>query len=446
MISSLIELFPSSNVLNVRLPIWVFNEKEEKELASYYPELDLIFLPPLDKIINGDLFTRLNKFGFNKEDLKAYQFVNEVPHALLNQSGVGIQLVLLEEFQLEEFIKIKDILSNSKQITDETIESLRYSWNTLYKLDTDKKILFTRSVEVHEAFASFCLYKISDIMFKGKRDIIGKIIEEDLKQRDKELGNGKMFQFWKKLLWIEKEFGIKTAFDSIKLALNTSPFAISYLHRFNKLPAEINPRARFEMICRDLEKHGGKAKEFISEVNSQAAIKIKEDVKKIETAKWLRLMLGDEKLLLLGPSYLITYNLKKQISENNIMDTTYRFTPLIIKEALPGYWKEFKKGETKRQVRHPVKGDLTLEIMEEVAYTERISSALFVTFMLSVLKDQFLAGEIHCLKRSFDWCLTKRVKTYSNGWDKFRERKCSECVYYRLVNNLKSGKEILVSF
>lgn len=452
MIYRLNELFPSSPIMDIQLYLDFLNEqvggkkakkREGTILAQFFPELDLTFYLPLKRVLDHEIYELLAKSGLGIEDLEDYRIPHEASHAFLETTGAGIQRVLLEDWQIQEFHKAMRIVSGS--MTEESVSLLRASKMNIQEFKTIQEMLHSRTIELNEAFANFCVVMSCE---KEKKTVFTRLVENDLRRHDSELAEqhpgkqGKSLQLWKELFWIYRNFGLQTVIDTVKFALNVPIYTSYYISKFGNLFAGINPRARFDLARRALEKEGSLAAKEIAEEATQSALKIKDEMSKLEKEKILRFILGGEEVALISPVYIIMCNLEEKLVFDLPLKEPLRSSSMIIEEAPPGYIKEARKGETKRRLYHWFEGDLVLLQREDVSYTQRISAALETLLLLSVLKDQVLSGEVHCLKRSFSSCQTKHVGRYDDGVDKFKLLKCTECQAYKLVENARKIMEI----
>jgi len=439
MIHSLSELFPSSPISNVEFPAHLLRGTEDQggnrlgkiPLAQFFPGLDVTFYPPLSRTLNEEALRVLNRAGLDRKDIEMYRTAHDGSHSFLENTGVGVQQLMLEDRQVEIFAYAMKPASES--LTDESIGILRMAREDIRTLKKIAELIFSRSEELNEAFAGFCSIISTD---ERKKEVVENIVEADLKKRDSDLakrgGQGRFLQLWKEISWIYRQFGIDTVVDCVEFALNIPVFASEYINRYGNFFAGINPKARFDIVRRVLEKGGIKEKEEIAEEANKSSSEIRGRVSRLEGERILRILVGDQEVVLVGPSYLAVRNFKGELLFKLPLSYT-RPSSIIIEEALPGYWKEAMKGETKRAIRHPLEGDLTLIMREDVGYTRRISGSLETAFLFSVLKDQALDGEVPCLKRGFRRCQTKHLGRREKGWDKFGELKCPECPDYEAV-------------
>lgn len=443
------EIFSSSSdlIMNVDFPIdfSAQDKKTELDLAQFFPELDLTFYPPLNRIINNETWKIINEAGLDKDDIETFRIAHDGSHSFLEITGIGVQRILLEDFQVQNFVEAMSIVS--KSMTEESVDSLKRIKENIQKLKKIEEMLHSRSIELNEAFAGLWSFLAAP---KEKKEVFKRVIEGYLQELDqKALKHGKQgryLQLWKELLWILKNFGPATVIDSVKYALNIPIITSFYLLEFDTFFANINPRARFDFTRRSLEKDRIEGKKKIAEKAIESTAIIMDEVSKVwevKKAKFLlELLLGEEKISLIGPWYFTAHNLKKELKIDLFFSRIpIRRSSLIIREAPLAYWRESLKEETKRKFRHWMEGDLMLDIREDVGYTRHISNGIYTTFLFSVLKDQAYKGKVVCLNQGFRQCKAVSLGRTEDGRDKFRELKCVGCEAYKLVKHAKKIAE-----
>ena len=440
MINSLKEIFPITPILNVDLPIPLKSEKETV-ISQFLSPLDLTYYSPHNELV--PIIEHLIRRGLSAEHLELFRKIHEGGHGFLALSGLGIQQSLLESWQLQDYIKAITIVSG--KINEESYELVEELWKDMEKINIVKNKIYSRSIELHEAFAGFCT-TVCPIEEKSEFKSLSEININWWVDK----GYRETLRFYKDFMWINKKFGLDTLINSLKLSLNVNLFTREFIDRIvstNKLPVYYNPRARFAMIRSALEKHGHKAKIEINDSSPKVEKRVFNEIYELRMIELMKTFLLDEEYLWYNPTNLLTSMIERDMIKYSTLEGIIlgRYSSITVKEVPPGsYWKEARKGETKRRLYHPVTDVLVFKVRDDI--DSRLTGPLHNTFVISALKDQLLSENITCLKECFEHCVTKHVGRTKSGWDKFKELKCRECGYYTLIKKTRKISEIHNAF